>query len=188
MSGFQEIPAIAGTSAGSGTGPPQKQPKIDDNEKSYVECTNGPIIRYEFRDPDNNTEKIMVIIPKFGGISDIRYCLDACGVVFSVSFNWPKICYSPLDLFKRMTANPAFSKFHPKVTGMETELKKFREKKDEIPRGTIQIDLPRAVQTDKTTIIKKVVMGENGEEIVMVELSVVSSDNYNDSIDDDLIA
>jgi hypothetical protein len=129
----------------------------------------------------------MVIIPKFGGISDIRYCLDAFGQIFTVSFNWPKICHSPLDLFKQMTENPAFSKFHPKVIGLESELKKFREKKDEIPRGTIQIELPRAVQTDKATIIKKVVKGDNGEEIVMVELSVVISDDYNDSVDDDLI-
>lgn len=179
---INEIPEIAG---GSGL---QKKIKIESDESvNYIDCFNGPIIRYEFQDPVSKVDKMMVVIPKMGGIDDIRFSVDMTGTIFSVSFFWPPICCKPLNLFRNMTGNEAISSFHPKVVGFENELKNFREKKDEIPRGTISIKLPKQVQKEKSTIKANIVKCEHNQEVIMVELTVVISDSYNESIDDNLI-
>lgn len=182
-----EIPEIVGAGSPSASKIVRRNDYMSSCYYDYVSFENGPILRFQYKDPDSGEEKLTLIVPLPAGAQEPRSELNGSGSVCHISYTWPKICYQPSELFRLITKNPLIPGFHPKVVGLESELANFRQKLDEEPRARVNIQLPIVVQTDKSKIKRQGLKGPNGQNLVVIELTAMPSD-YNETLDETLIS
>jgi hypothetical protein len=92
-----------------------------------------------------------------------------------------------VKLLRKVANDPLLPAYHPKIVGLEGELKNFRDKIGEILRGEISVELKSAVQTDKSTIKRSAVEGDDGDKLLLIELSLIA-DNYDESAAAELVS
>lgn len=180
----QEEEASPGTSNSglNNAGPHSKRPKtLQPNYEDGTEVEldnqfvfhNPPISMSVYRDPDTEIERVIIVAGLPFGAVDVSFSLVGNGPgtrAARIDFFWPSIAFDFEALFGK-EIEKGMPKIHPKILALKQDLQHARDSIDDIPNGTIELNLPISVQTSEATISRKGKTQKDGSSVLIVELT-----------------
>lgn len=141
------------------------------DQSDRIKYGNFPYILEEFKDPEDQSLKLILAITVPGGSQFPSMELNEAGDRVTVRYKWNKYMYEADKLFGKQINAKTLSRVHPKVLAIRSGLEKNRGHIDKTPEGFIQVNLPFKVQTGLQSWSKNGVKGDNGEQIIIAEFT-----------------
>lgn len=116
--------------------------KDKENVSSPIHHQNQPFLMTRYKELNNLTERLVIIVPLFSGITNVRFSLNEDGTECILKYNWPKMFFNFTPIANNDQNNTAM------VLSLQEQLKQHRSSVNEMPEGTLIIKLPFAVQTE----------------------------------------
>ena len=154
----------------------EEEPPVVDGD-SYVVHHNQPVQVSEYRDPETQQEKVIIIAALLGGVSDAEFSLvgDGPGTrLAKIEYSWPATCVEIENIFVKEISQ-GLPSCHPKIVALKQDLERTRDSIDDIPRGSIDITLPISVQTVSSSISIQGKKNKEGVMLMVVELMAFES-------------
>lgn len=179
ISGINEID---GTSGSSSRGEKRKfeadenEPSPSTSKKMKNESQMPPILIHEFIDPDTKMEKMAVVILLYPGTKELKYDVTNNDGVqqLEVTYEWPELITDVTDIF----SDGKMPSYHPKIMGLEEDLKRYKKHVDDKPKGNFIVPFPREIIEDVSSIKQTIKKKENGSTFLIFEFCCIQS-GYN---------
>lgn len=115
----------------------------------YVSYINPSILMSIFKKDKTLEEYIVIIVPLFSNVENVRFHVSADGLLGFIKFNWPKVTYEVRALFEK--ENPVESE--PKILSLLEQLGKCRDSHVDVPESIVQVQFPFPIQTQPSNHI-----------------------------------
>ncbi|KAJ6639446.1 hypothetical protein Bhyg_12191 [Pseudolycoriella hygida] len=154
--------------------------KVDDNAPRGYDTKlmqqNYPVICEQFKDPETEINKVLLVALLPGGATNIKVELHERGLVETM--------FNANDLFKRQLQENGFQIYHPMVLSFKAGLKKARKRVNARPESTMKVELPLEVQTSEDSWKRWGESRADGSQILLVEFSSQITDYVKKSVDE----
>lgn len=144
---------------------------------------NFPIFCEQFKDHENQIEKIVLVVNMPSGATKVKLDLNSDGTIVLITYNWAKIMYTMDDLFKNEIQKNQIQLYHPKVVALQNALERMRNKIDDAPQGSMKIKLPFPVQTSVNSYKRTGIIRTDGSQILTAEFQGIPK-QYNKKASD----
>lgn len=128
---------------------------------------NFPILCDVFKDPDNQLDKVILVVCVPCGAVNVTIDLNEDGVTAVIRYNWPDTMYVMNDLFKRRLSTKEITVHHSMISCIKSTLENVRTRIDAAPEGSILVTLPIKVQTSTESWNKWGEKRENGTQVLL---------------------
>ncbi len=144
---------------------------------------NYPILCNVYKDPENQFEKVVLIVMLPGGAKSARIELSEDGLVAFVKYSWSSTMYTMNDLFKKQLDSQQITAHHPKILCIQDALENVRQRRDMCPESVIKVNLPIQVQTAIDSWTKGGLKRPDGTDIAYAEFKGFIKE-YNKTLND----
>lgn len=131
---------------------------------------NYPIVCEVYQDPDNQCEKLSLVVSLPAGASNVKVETTDDGETAIVKYQWSKTMIDMGDLYQKLLANRQIGLHHPRILSIKNGLGKNRQRID-APDGLMKITLPIKVQTGIDSWSKFGVKRDDGTQILVVDFT-----------------
>lgn len=154
----------------------------DEEEGSYslyetmVKYRNPPVQMSVYKDSKTGQKKVTLVISLFSGVQSATFRLigDGPGTREAVvDYFWAKTSVDHERIFAKEIEHKVMPSCHPKIEQLRNDLELYREKIEDIPKGSIELILPIPVQTvaGSVSIDGKIIEDDRNATYLVVELT-----------------
>lgn len=143
---------------------------------SHITQRNYPIVCEVYKDPENQCEKVALVIDMPGGAQKVTIQISDDGATATIKYQWCKTMIDMPDLFRKMLAFRDIH--HPRILCIKNGLEKYRQRIDAAPEAMMTICLPIRVQTSSDSWSHVGVKRDDGTQILMADITGYVK-NYN---------
>lgn len=140
------------------------------------ESQKPPILINEFIDPDTKMEKMAIAILLYPETKELKYDVTTNDGVqqLEVTYEWPELMTDVADIF----SDEKLSSNHPKIMGLEENLKRYKKHVEDKPNGKFVVPFPREIIMDASSIKQTTKKKPNGSTFLIFEFCCIQS-GYN---------
>lgn len=120
---------------------------VDTTHSGNFVHKNYPAICEIYKDPDNQCEKVAMVVSMPAGVDNVLLHLAEDGLSVKITYEWSSTMYDMNDLYKKLSRTERLPMQHPRVLCVKNALEKFRDRIDTAPMGEITLKFPIKVQT-----------------------------------------
>ena len=145
---------------------------------------NYPIICETYKDPENQCEKVAVVITVPAGSQNVKIDISDNGTTATVKYNWSKTMFDMQDLHRKMLANKQINIHHPRILCIKNGLEKYRQRRK--PEASIKVTLPKTVQTASDSWSHSGLKRDDGTQVLIADFTGYVK-NYNTKLTDTVV-